>query len=393
MAKPNLIRDIHQVSVLNLLRRHGSSSRAWLAQELGLTRSTLSSLVGQLVAEGYVVESGRPIVRHGTGRPGVGLELNPDGAYFLGAEIGYGTLRVVLMNLAAHVVGHAETGFASDDAPSNVLDRLGALLWELRAEHDADPSRVKGIGVAVPGTTAAGRIVLAPSLGWRDVEVLTPLQEAHGCPVLVENNANGAALAEVYLEEEARDTNLVFVHLGRGIGSGVIINGEIYRGSFGAAGEIGNMRLAADGPVDSKGNRGTFEAFASIDGLLRCHAEEGGTATDLEGLMLELEGGAPAAEASLAAWNRWLGQAVLMLVNVLNPDKIVLGGAMAPLVPAVLPKLDALVRHEQLPGSDRVELAVSALGQDANAKGGAMLVYHAMFSLPAVAVPGRVMSV
>jgi predicted NBD/HSP70 family sugar kinase/biotin operon repressor len=388
VAKPSLIRDIHQVSVLNLLRRHGSTSRARLAQDLGLTRSTLSSLINQLSDDGYVVETGHQIVRRGTGRPGVGLELNAAGATFLGADVGYGNLRVVRLDLAASLVDQEHAVFDLATPPRDVVRRLAAMVSEVASRGGGDPSRTKGLGVAVPGTANGGRIVLSPGLGWRDVDVATELATAVDCPVLIENNANAAALAEAYLCEPDGGRNMVFVHLGNGIGSGIVRNGEIYRGSFGAAGEIGNIRLAPDGPVDRKGNRGTFEAFANTGAVLRLHAEAGGRPTDLAGFLREVASGTEAAGATASTWSRYVGQVILMLVNVLNPEKIVLGGPLAPLAAVALPALEQLVRREQLPGSDEVALRVSTLGDDTNALGGAMLVYHTMFSLPGLDVAG-----
>lgn len=386
MPQPSLIRDIHQVSVLNLLRRLGTTSRARLAHELGLTRSTLTSLVNGLIADGYVVESGETVVRHGTGRPGVGLTLDADGAYFVGAEIGYGHVRVVAMNLAAAIVARAAFPFASEE-PDGVIRQAARTALRLCREAGLDPGRIKGLGVAVPGTTLGDRIALAPGLGWSEVAVGAVAREEVPWPVLVENNANAAALAEAYLGDADAGESLVFLHLGKGIGSGIVIGNEIYRGAFGAAGEIGNVRLALDGPTDRKGNRGTFEGFASESSVLRLYQERGGRGDDVAAILRDLALGSAAAVETLAVWRHWLGQVILMLVNVLNPRRIVLGGPLAPLALEAMPDLQDVVRRERLPGSDRVELRGASLGDVGHAWGGAMLVYHTMFGLPGWSVP------
>lgn len=386
MPKPSLIRDIHQVSVLNLLRRYGTTSRARLAQELGLTRSTLTSLVNGLSAAGYVIESGETIVRHGTGRPGVGLTLNADGAYFVGAEIGYGSVRVVAMNLATAIVARAAAPFAADE-PEAVVRQMADMALGVCRAGGIEPGRIKGLGVAVPGTTLGDRIALAPGLGWSDVPVGAIAGDAVPWPVLVENNANAAALAEAYLGDAGAGESLVFLHLGKGIGSGIVIGNEIYRGAFGAAGEIGNVRLALDGPTDRKGNRGTFEGFASEGAVVRLYRDRGGRGDDVEAILRDLEAGSAAAVETLAVWRHWLGQVILMLVNVLNPRRIVLGGPLGPLAMAAMPDLEDVVRRERLPGSDRVELRGASLGDVGHAWGGAMLVYHTMFGLPGVSMP------
>lgn len=385
MAKPNLIRDLHKVRLLDRIRRHGSTSRARLAQELGLTRSTVTNLVNELSSEGYVRDGGRRIVRHETGRPGVELMLNADGAYFIGAEIGYQVLRVVVLDLAGDVLGSAQEGFSVADQPTKVLSQLARMIKAAGDEYGGDWSRTKGVGVAVTGTTVGGAIALSPVLSWRNVEVREPLEAAIGCPIIVENNANAAALAEVYSRDDARE-NLVYVHLDRGIGAGILANGEIYRGTYGAAGEIGNMRLTPDGPADTKGNIGTFEAMAALGSLLRSYEELGGGAVELDGLIADFEAGSPAARTAVNEWTTWVGQGILVIMNVLSPEEIVLGGRLSALARIALPTLQAQVRSEQLPGNSDLQLSVSSLGTAANALGGAMLVYDSLAS--AVALDG-----
>lgn len=382
MAGPRLLRDIHQVSVLNTLRREGTSSRAQLAQRLGLTRSTLTNLVNELKEDGYVIESGTSVASAATGRPGVGLELHPDGAYFIGADISTGQLRVLLMNLAAEVVEERTLAFSGHEGPPAVLERLEHVIADLRAQHALEGTLLKGAGITVPGTCVDGTLVLSPTLGWRNIELQHRFASALQTPILVENDANAAALAELYFGPEDAPQDLVYVLLSEGIGAGIVIGGDIYRGSFGAAGEIGNMRLAHEGPVDSKGNTGTFEAFCGLHGLLREYRAAGGGAGDLQALLDGLATGAPAAVVAAERWARWLTQGLLAVLNVLNPRAIVLGGPLSSAAAHVVDRVVGQLRAERLPGSREVALEVSRLGADTSALGAAMLVYHALFSLP-----------
>ena len=382
MANASLLRSIHQVSVLNILRRCGVSSRASLAKTLGLTRSTLTHLVNDLLRAGYVVESGKASTVTGTGRPGIGIELRPDGAYFIGADIGEGILRVLLLNLAAEVIEERTTSFAAGTVPDAVLDTLISMIQSVRATHSLEGDLLKGVGVTVPGTCVDGRIVLSPALGWRDVEVLRRLGSAVGVPVLVENAANAAALAEAYLGANEELQNLVYILLREGVGAGIVIGGEIYRGAFGAAGELGNIRLAPYGPVDTKGNIGTLEAYCSLRTLLHEFQTCGGSAASLPVLIDDLTRGRPAAMAAVGAWSEWLTQGLLAVLNVLNPQRIILGGPLTVVAAHVLDQIAARVRDEQLPGSREISILTSTLGNDIGALGGAILVYHAMFSLP-----------
>ncbi len=382
MASPSLLRDIHEVSVLNLLRRDGVSSRAGLAKALGLTRSTLSNLVHDLLEAGYVVESGKPAGATGAGRPGIGLELRPEGAYFLGADVGEEVLRVLLLDLGAGVVEEHSAVFSADEEPADVLERLLAMIDGVRTARGLHDGRLKGIGVTVPGTCVDGRIVLSPALGWADVEVKHRFAAATGLPILVENAANAAALAEVYFDVEDEAPNLVYLLLREGVGAGIVIGGEIYRGAFGAAGEVGNVRLAPDGPVDTKGNVGTLEAFCGLRTLLHDYVAHGGKVATLAALIDGLALGEEAAEAAVSAWGGWLAQGLLTILNVLNPRRIVLGGPLTALVAHVRERVVARIRDEHLPGSRSIDISTSTLGADTSALGGAILVYHAMFSLP-----------
>jgi len=382
VAGPRLLRDIHQVSVLNTLRREGTSSRAQLAQRLGLTRSTLTNLVNELKQDGYVIESGKAVASAATGRPGVGIELRPEGAYFIGADISVGQLRVLLMNLAADVVEERTLAFSPQERPEAVLERLEQVIASLRTQHALVGELLKGAGVTVPGTCVDGTLVLSPTLGWRSVELRRRFEAALHTTIVVENDANAAALAELYFGPDDVPQDLVYVLLSEGIGAGIVIGGEIYRGSFGAAGEIGNMRLAHEGPVDSKGNTGTFEAFCGLHGLLREYRDAGGGAGDLQALLDGLATGDTAAAVSVERWARWLTQGLLAVLNVLNPRAIVLGGPLSPVAAHVVDRVVARLREERLPGSREVALEVSRLGADTSALGAAMLVYHALFSLP-----------
>lgn len=384
MAQSSLLRDIHKVGALNILRRHGVTSRAHLAQRLGLTRSTLTHLVSDLIQDGYVIESGARVVRRGLGRPGVGLELNPSGAFFIGVNVGVGKLHSVLLDLAARTIDQEDEVFELDDEPQQTLAKISDLVIKLWGRQGVPNDRLKGVGVTVPGTCEVGRVLLSPSLGWRDVDIGATVESLTHHTVLVENDANAAALAEVYFSKEPGEANLVFLLLSEGVGGGIVIDGAIFRGGFGAAGEVGNMRLSRGGPTDTKGNAGTFEAYCGSRTLLGRYRESNGRGRDLNALLADLQDSNGAAMDLLRDWEYWLGAGILTLVNVLNPNRIVVGGPLAVLVPYVQDRLIHRIRDERIPGGQEVEISRSALGDESSALGAAVLVYHSMFSLPAL---------
>lgn len=384
MARPSLIRDINQVRVLNLLRERGLASRAEIAQVLGLTRSTVTNLVNSLLQQDLVIDNGTRVMRHGTGRPGVGIQLNPKGTYFIGADLGVEELNTIIINLQGHVIARGHMPFKKSDAPQDVLKRLAELILKSLADAGLERARVNGIGVTLPATVDGGRLLNAPLLAWHDIEVAGILMDMLQTEVIVENDANAAALAQLYFGRDRVVKNLVYLSLGSGVGAGIVIDGRIYRGSFGAAGEVGYMRLAVTGPMDTKGNQGTLEAFVGIPGLLGLYREHGGEHEKLDVLLSEYKAGLSSAVDAVREWAHWLGRGVVTLFNVLNPERIVLGGPLSPLLPAVVGELRMILRTEQLPGNTEIKLDISPFGTEDTVMGAATLAYHDLFSVSGV---------
>lgn len=380
MANLGLVRDINEARVLDLLRRRQASSRAELAQELELTRSTVGNLVSQLIDKGYVAETDERVVRHRSGRPGTGLEIDSNGAYFVGADLGVGHLKVIAVNLSQEVVAKKEEAFDVSAPPDQVIQHLAGLIERLLAESRLDRGRLLGMGVTVPATRVGGTLLLSPLLGWRDVDVRSPLEAELGHPVFVENDANAAALAQLYDGNDPTNRNLLYLLLGAGIGAGIVINGRIYPGSFGAAGEVGYVRLAPDGPVDRRGSHGTLEAYAGAPAVLDRYRALSGATVGLVDFLSDLEDGVAPARQVANEWGEWLGRGILSLMNVLNPQQIVIGGPLSPMLPWVHEPLVQAVRNERLPGSESVVVEGSRFGADDNAMGGAILVYQLLFA-------------
>ncbi|HXE80637.1 MAG TPA: ROK family transcriptional regulator, partial [Vicinamibacterales bacterium] len=274
VATSETARQINRRIALNLLRRHQPMSRAELARRSGLQRSTVSSIVDQLIEEGWVTEGA--VAQAPRGRRPRFLHLNVERAGIIGVELRPETTTVGLAGLDARFL--AQTSWLTPRDARRFAHELARTVASLRAAHPR--MVVEGIGVSLPGrVTGDGRMTFAPNLGWQDVNVnLKELFEsAVGLPVVLENAANACALAELWFgrhPEHVKD--LIAVTVSEGIGVGLLINGQIVRGARGMAGEFGHVTIDENGPPCSCGKRGCWERYASATAAVRWYVEESG---------------------------------------------------------------------------------------------------------------------
>ncbi|MFI1329167.1 ROK family protein [Streptomyces sp. NPDC020845] len=383
--------------VLHAVAAHGPLSRAAVAARIGLTRAAVSTLVDELARDGLLVELGPS--RPGTvGRPGSALQLNERGPAGLGAEIGVDHLAVCAMDLGRRVRVRAQVESANrDGAPGPVLGRLAELVRRVAAEAEGEGLRPVGLAVAVPGLVAREScvVVRAPNLGWEGVDVGPALREAlPGLPLTVDNEANLGALAELWLgghDPAPRD----FVHVSAeiGIGAAVVIDGRLLRGTHGFAGELGHVPVRPEGPACVCGGRGCLEQYAGEEAVLRAGgipAEQAADEHRAPGSRITLlarraADGDQEVRRALRGAGAALGIALAGTVNLLDPQKVVLGGALTPLAPWLLPALERELAQRLTdparPGQDVV--TVSRLGSDGPVLGAAGSVVQGVLDDPA----------
>ncbi|WP_344244263.1 ROK family transcriptional regulator [Actinocorallia libanotica] len=348
--------------VLGEVAGGGPLTRAALAELTGLTKTTVSSLVADLLAAGLVAES--PAVRAGErGRPGTEVRLSGGRVAALGLEVNVGSLTACVVDLT-RVVRARRTVRADNRSrePGRVLAALDRLAGEVLAE--APSLRIAGTVLAVPGTVGDGLIHHAPHLGWRDVAVSAL---PSGRPVAVENEANLAALGELEFGDAPRD--FLYVSGEIGIGAGIVRDGGLLRGATGLAGELGHVVVAEGGPACRCGSRGCLEVYAGQDALPSPEA---------------LAAGGPEAAAACERAGRALGLALTSAVNVLDPGTIVLGGCYVPLFPWLAPPVAAVLADRL--GALRPAppaLVPAATGPDAAVLGAAARVLRRVLADPA----------
>ncbi|MFF3937283.1 ROK family protein [Streptomyces phaeofaciens] len=378
MRRRNLARVMHAVSA------EGSLSRAAVASRIGLTRAAVSTLVDELIRTGLLEELG-PERPGRVGRPGSALAVSGRGPAGLGAEIGVDHLAVCVVDLRGEVRARIERqGTNRGRSPEPVIEELTGLVRRIVAEVEREGLWPAGLAVAVPGLVARdGRtVVAAPNLDWHDTDLgaLLPAELA----LTVDNEANFGGLAELWLRE---NTPHDFLHVSAeiGIGAALVVDGSLLRGTRGFAGELGHVPVHPDGPECVCGGRGCLEQYAGEEAVLRAAGLEPGG--DRVGLLAgRAADGDPDVRRALREAGTALGIALTGALNLLDPEEVVLGGALAGLAPWLLPALETeLARRTAGPPCP---VSVSRLGSEGPLLGAAHSVVRAVLDDPA-AVAGR----
>ncbi len=335
VARSETARDINRRIVLNLVRRHQPISRAAVARRSGMQRSTVSAITEQLISERWVREGA---VGHlPRGRKPTFLHLNSERAGIIGVDIQPRITTLAVASMDGRFLAQEQIPTGTD--PADFISRLGRRVVDLM--HAYPKSSYEGIGISLPGRveSSSHRLIFAPNLGWIDVDLQTPLEEATGLSVEMENAANACALAELWSGRYGEGIrNLVTVTVSDGIGVGMIVNGQLFRGSRGAAGEFGHVSLTGDGPQCRCGNYGCWEVLASNAAAVRYYAEsasirrgEVGSKSDAArvsfGDILRLvEQGDEKARRAVDQMAHHLGAGIAMLVTGLAPDVLLVAG-------------------------------------------------------------------
>ncbi len=385
-------------AILQMLLRYQPVSRADLVELTGLSPTTITNLISELLEQGIVAEDGvSPSGQRGVGRPRTLLRLVPEARHAIGIHIGVGSVRVAVANLHAQLSSPLTLAHPLEHTPEEVLGETVALVGQAINQSGVAPPTIVGVGVGASGLVNphTGVNVMAPNLGWRDVPIRDWLTERLDLPVVVDNNARAMALGEAMFGAGRDIHALAFVYARIGVGAGFVVDGQLFRGSAAGAGEIGHTTIIADGGEPCRcGNTGCLETLVSEPSIVRrakalAAEEQGGIlATHLrqgEGSSFErVLAAARAGDAATLAMLReqacYLGIALANLVNVLNPDLIVLGGICAQGEDLLLPTVELTMRQRAFAGlSERVRLQTTSFGPHAGTVGAAALALDTFF--------------
>lgn len=362
-------------TLLDLIRTGDVVTRADLVDVTGLARSTVSQRVDVLISEGYIIEAGE--ARSTGGRPPTTLAFNSNRGVVLAADIGATHSRFAVCDLNCEPIAETAVDLSVSDGPDTVLGVAESSFDSLLAALDPTSSEVVGVGVGVPGPVdfTAGRAIHPPIMfGWHDYPIRDRLSDRYGVTTLVDNDVNIMALGEYWSLGRSVD-DLLFVKVGTGIGSGLILGGHLHRGARGAAGDIGHIQAGATHVVCRCGNIGCLEASAGGAALASQLAAMGYDATNSRDVVDLVETGNADAVRVLRDAGRLIGEALSSVVNLLNPELVVIGGDLAQSGQTLVAAVREVVYKRSLPLSTAdLRIQDSPLGDRAGVIGAAALV-------------------
>lgn len=379
-------------SVIQLIWTEGEISRAEVARRCDLSRSTVSALVQQLIDLGAVREA-RVGPSQG-GRPPVMLRFEHDRYRMIGLDIGATHVTAIVMDPRGRVLSRATAPHAVERDPTGTLRLVDELLTHIHTQAGIAPGQLLGIGVAVPcpvHPAAPGR--LSPSIlpAWKGIDLAAILTERWGVPTYLENDANLGALGELYWGQGRRAGDFTYVKLATGVGAGLIIDGDIYRGGQGIAGEIGHTAIDGDGPPCRCGLFGCLETMIGSGAIearyreLRKQLGEpmGSDTPDLGRIAAAAAAGDPTAVLVIDRAGRHLGAAIANLLNIINPSRIVLSGRLTLAGAALLdPLRQTIAARAMWTNVAAADVVISTLGDDAIPLGAATLVLRTALADP-----------
>lgn len=375
-------------------------SRVQLAHKTNLSSTTITNLVAELIEQGIVGEDKNPREEElrPVGRPRTGLRLIPNARYVVGVHIGVGLYRLAVMNLRAEMMCSKFVNFPINASSFDVLGGISSDIHELLAASGVERGLILGVGVGASGLvdTLRGINILAPNLDWHHIPIRDILQGQVGLPVVVENNVRAMALGEAYFGSGREAQSLAFVYGRTGVGAGFVVEHQVFRGSSTGAGEIGHMILAPEnGELCSCGNRGCLETLvsesvvlrqarraveANPEGILASLMSQATENSPIENVFQAARQGDPAAVEIVANVGHYLGIALANLVNIFNPELILLGGMFAQAQDLILPIASQTLRQAAFAGlGEKVRLSTTSFGWRAGVTGAAALALLTFF--------------
>lgn len=370
-----------------MIRSGQVSTRRELLELTGLSRSTLTQRLSQLYAAGYLRSEGQ---RANTiGRPSGILTFDETGKRILAADLGATHARLALTDAAGTEIAEMTRELPIDGGPEKVLGAVQDVFRDMLRQTSCAIEDVCGIGVGVPGPVdfENGRVPNPPMMpGWHDFPIARTLTEAFGTPAFVDNDANLMGLGEQRLRHPDVES-LLFVKVGTGIGSGIILHGRPERGIAGGAGDIGHIRMR--GPTEEApcacGGSGCLAVYASGGALARKLTTAGVTARTARDVVALVEAGRPEAIAMVGVAGRLIGEVLATAIALLNPSALIIGGDVAATQEHFLNGLRTILYERTVPRATRdLFIATSALGDRAGIEGARLMVLDQVFSEQAV---------
>jgi glucokinase-like ROK family protein len=392
------LRQVNLTAVLNCIRQKAPLSRAALAEMTGLNKATITRIIRDLIDHGFVRETG--FLSSATGRPSIMLEMDPDGGYILGARLDVDGSTIIVTNFAAEIIWRHEIGHSLTDSPQTIQDNLLNLIQQAHSHVPATNRPILGLGLSLPGLVdvSSGTLLFAPNLGWNNVPFRKWLRSHFSFPIYADNEANLAALGESYFGAARNSDYVLYINITAGVGGGIVLNQQILPGTSGLAGEVGHMTIDPNGPRCNCGNHGCWETYIALPVLFRrvrdAISPERPSLLSAEVLnqlnqhtvpllVQAAEKGDQAALVALQETGRYIGIGLANLINVFNPQRVVLGGYLNPAYGMMLPGIRKEVSERALRWSrEATEIIIAQYGSDASLMGAIATIYNHVLSFP-----------
>lgn len=378
----DLIRSINRSILLNGIKTQGQISRVALARMTGLSPATVTAITGQLIQEGLIIE--KTIGDSTGGRPPIMLALNPRGGFVIGIKLMEGHAVGALTDLNATILAKDTISLADKQVETSV-DALSALVNHLIHTGCIRKKQLMGVGIGLAGMVDfhSGIVKQNPFFGWWNVMLGDLLKTRMHVPVFIDNDVNTLTLSEKWLKNSPHEDNFIIFTVGRGIGMGIVANGQIYRGK-GAAGEFGHITIDPNGPLCDCGRRGCLESYVSDRALVEAAQREvSSQITDINELIQRVEAGEPKAAEVLTRAGTLLGMQIANIANVLDPKLIIISGEGIRLGQVFLTAVRTAFHNYVIPDLAKdTEIRVNSWGDDIWALGAASLVIAEIFKSP-----------
>lgn len=388
LGNRDLIRAINRSTILNTIKMHGVVPRAEIARITGLSPATVSGIAAELIEENLVFEKEQG--DSSGGRRPIMLAINPHGGCVVGIKVMEDHALGALTDLEAAPLGKQSYPL-KDTSPEGVSRALGELVKELLKKMKKPATNLMGVGVGLAGIVDSGQGLVrqSPFFGWNDIPLRELIQNRVKVPVYLDNDVNTLTLAEKWFGAGRGIKNFLVVTFGRGIGLGIVVNGQFHHGTRGSAGELGHIVIRPGGELCACGKRGCLEMYASEPAILRQAVEafNQGQLSSIpktpEEMVALANKGEIAAQEIFAHAGQLLGQSIANLINIFNPERILINGEGVRAGKWLFDPMQAAIDENTMPSLRQdVSILVEPLGDDAWARGAASLVLHELFESP-----------
>ncbi|GCE29231.1 sugar kinase [Dictyobacter alpinus] len=421
-ADMHLLREFNRLLVLNHVRQFGPLTRVSIAQRLGLSRATVSSIIDVLLHDGMIREGKLLDATPRGGRRAILVHFNAEVACVLGIDVGRSHLTLLLTNLSADILAQHTCAFYTETGPEQCIPLLITEIREFIERSKVNWDAISGMGLGIPGPLTSNFQALSspPHMpGWDNVKIWQTVHDAFSIPLIIDKDANMGALAENRCGAGRGHLNLAYIKSGTGIGGGLIFDAHIYRGHSGSAGEIGHQTIDENGPLCVCGNHGCLETFAGTHAIVAdavhgtsllqkqakaqiqmgeipmsrerpvqsssTHQESPVKISDISAVIQAAQQGDAACIAAIQRAGERIGIILAGLINSFNPSAIVIGGGMIRAGDLLLTPLRRVAQASSLPiARCNTTILTSELGGHAVALGAALSVIDAAFAMPTI---------